>query len=124
MADGEYCIDISDHKVNNLDASELLRDYTIASRCRFRLTCRRGHWWADPAIGSNLHLLKSLGQARAEAEKFCTEALQDLIDDGEIASIALLEIEEDPVVGWIALHLEITVPGGTTVDLGLVPVGS
>jgi phage gp46-like protein len=126
-AQGEYCLDIGDSKHNSLTedgTGELIRDYTVASRARFRLTCRRGHWWANIDVGSLFHELNTLGQAQRQAQAFAQQALQDLIDAGEILSVTVTEIEEDPVDGTLKARVEIEIPEGEAVDLGLIPVGA
>ena len=123
--DREYCIDIGDNKQNSLTAdNRLLRDPSIKSRARFRLTCRREKWWADKNIGSRLHTITTLGQAQREVQQFCEEALQDLIDDGDLLTVTVVDIEEDPVAGQLAAHVMLGVPEGEAIDLGLIPVGS
>jgi phage gp46-like protein len=123
--EAEYTLDISDEKDNTLTAdNELLRDYTIQSRVRFRLTCRREQWWADKDMGSRLYTLNTLGQAQAQAQQFCEEAVQDLIDDGELLAITVTEIEEDPIAGTLLAAVQLDVPEGEAIDLGLIPVGA
>ena len=123
----EYCLDIGDDKKNSLTedgTGELIRDYSVASRARFRLTCRRGEWWADRTVGSLLHTVNTLGQAQRQVQAFCQQALQPMIDTDEIVSVTVVAIEEDPVDGTLAASVQIEVPEGEAVDLGLIPVGA
>lgn len=122
--DAEYCLDISDGKRNTLSNRELLRDYSVASRVRFRLTCRRGQWWADAEIGSRFHEINTLGNAQVQAQKFCEEAVQDLIDDRELLAITVTEIREDPIRGTLEAAVVLDVPEGETINLGLIPIGA
>lgn len=51
-------------------------------------TDRRG-WWGDPTFGSRMWLLergKQIDENLKKAADYCAEALQDLIDDGVVAS--------------------------------------
>lgn len=126
-AQGEYCLTIGDSKHNSLTedgTGELIRDYTIQSRARFRLTCRRGEWWANSKVGSLFHTLNTLGQAKRQAQAFAQQALQDLIDADEILSVTVTEIEENPIDGTLLARVQIEVPEGEAIDLGLIPVGA
>lgn len=123
--EAEYCLDISDDKHNSLtDGFELLRDYTIQSRVRFRLTCRREQWWANADVGSRLYTLNTLGQAQIQAQEFCEEAVQDLLDRGELISITVTEVTQDPIAGTLQAAVVLEVPDGEAIDLGLIPVGA
>ena len=122
-----YSISIGDDKRNALTedgTGELIRDYTARSRARFRLTCRRGKYWADLSMGSLLHTINTLGQARRQALAFCQQALQPMIDAGDIDAVSITDIEEDPIKGTLAMAVLIDIPEGEAVDLGLIPVGA
>lgn len=121
---GEYCLEITDERTNAVVAQGLLnRDYTVASRCRFRLMCRRGEYWADPELGSRLHTIYTLKAARAKADTYVKEALQPLVDEAAILEAAVVDVQQDPATGMLLAHASVTIPEGESVDLGLIPLG-
>ena len=103
-------------------AGHLARETTVATRCRFRLKIARGSWPYDPDLGSRLHTIRTLRQAVAEAEEMCVEALQDLIDDGDVTRVTLGDIHADPSSGHFAARVLIQTPTAT-VDLDMIPMG-
>lgn len=118
-----YCIDHGDRKGMSLDSNGLLvRDYSVASRVRMRLLTKRGHWALHPDMGSRLHELTTR-ELRSKAQAVVTEALQPLIDEGEIVGITIGAIDIDEVTGYGAVEVTFTVPG---IDKGIsigVPYG-
>ncbi len=99
------------------------RDATIASRCRARLLTRRGGWSPDLAFGSRLHEIRLLKSAQQVAMIYVEEALADLVRDGEIAEINLLEFVTDYTTGAIGARIEVVLPLDEVVPLGVIPLG-
>lgn len=119
-----YSIDISDGQENTVDEyGQLVQDQTVASRVRFRLLCHRGQWWADSEVGSHLHELQTLKDARARCQAIVDEALQPLVQEGAVLSTQVASVAQDPETGLLAADIVITVPEGDPVRLESVPVG-
>lgn len=105
---------------NQLTADgKIRREDTIATQCRIRLTTRRGEYFADPSIGSRLHLIKITKNAGRQVTDAVREALEPLRLSGQIVSASTPTIEVDHASGIIAFVLEIQIPG----DPDIVPVG-
>jgi phage gp46-like protein len=100
-------------------------DTTVATRATVRLMTHRGEYWADKNLGSRLFLLRSLEDARAGVLKFAREALQPLLDTGEILSIELGAdgVYEDVDRGMFVCQLLLEVSEGTIVELSALPIG-
>lgn len=121
---GEYCLEITDARDNRLlDTGWLNRDYTVVSRCRFRLLCRRNQWWADLEIGSRLHEIKTLKDAKAKVDAYAKEALEPLVREGAISGMQTLAVESDPDTGMLLAHIAVTLPEGQSLTLEAIPVG-
>lgn len=119
-----YCFDISDQgELSNDEYGHIEKDYSIASQCRFRLKCRRGQWPYDTTLGSRLWQLKYTKSAEPQILDMCREALQDLIDNGQILDVQIGEIEEDVDNGAIKVEIIVTVSTEEAVNLGLIPIG-
>lgn len=106
------------------DNGQLMRDYSVATRARIHLMCRRGEYWADPTMGSRFHLLKLLKDARAKVQSYAEEALEPLVRDGSIIGVEATDVEELVETGQLAARIAITVAEGEAVQLGLIPLGS
>jgi phage gp46-like protein len=120
-----YSHTIGDAKDNVLDArGHLERDYTVASRARFRLLCRRGEWVHDPDCGSRFHLIKTLREGQAKAQAYAAEALRPLVSEGSIVSVEVGAIEQDPDTGTLAVEIAITLTSGRVADIGSIRMGS
>lgn len=88
------------------------RTETLGNAVYLRLMVPRGSWWADPALGSRLHLLareKDLARVAVLARQYATEALQPLLDDGRAREISV-ETERQP--GRLALAIRLHDAGG------------
>lgn len=106
------------------DDGHLVRDATVASRCRRRLMIRRGEWVGDPDLGSRLHEITTTKQAQREAEGIIREALQPMIDDGSITEIIVGEdLVIDHAKGHVGIFVEIVVAGDEQVPLGTFLLG-
>ncbi len=118
-----YCLDLSDKKTLSLDSQgQLVRDFTVASRARMRLTAKRGQWPYDPNLGSRFHQLTTR-ELRTKALGVAIEALQPLIDEGAITDVAIGAISINETTGACALEVTITVPRSSQgISIG-VPVG-
>ncbi len=120
----EWTTLISDRKDLELDDSGLVkRDLTVASRCRARLTCRRGEYLFDPTMGSRLHTIRTIRQAEQEASAMVEEALEPLIQEGAILGSEITAFEADHIYGIVALSVQIQVDGESAIDLGLIKTG-
>jgi len=120
MSSGVYISDAGDFELD--DDGHLLTDDTIETRCRIRLQTHRGQW-LDKDIGSRLNEIKLLKHAERKMKDAIREALQPLIDSGEIVELRLSEAVTDSINGLAAIAVEIVVPGDDLVDLGLIPIG-
>lgn len=123
--DTEYCHEISNSKDLVVTTSKKLsRDTSLASRCRFRLTCKRGLWVHDANIGSQFYKLRTLKEAKRNAQKYAQEALQDLIDDNLIKSVEVDAIEQDYTNGTTNISVTIEQVDGERMVIGNLKVGS
>lgn len=121
---GTYCRQITGGDIVLDDRGDIYRDYSIESRCTFRLMCRRGEYWADPTLGSRLHTIKTLKDAKKKVDAFVREALKPLISEGSITNVAIGEYYQNEDTGSLAVQILIEVPSSTQpVDLGLIPIG-
>lgn len=71
-----------------------------------RLTTPLGSWWADPSLGSQLHLIareKDVQRVGALAKQYAEEALAPLLSDGRAKSIEITHTQ--PSNGWLILHI-------------------
>jgi phage gp46-like protein len=77
----------------------------------------KGRWWADPAFGSELWLLKQTGkvtrQSAGTVQRMLGECLQWLIDDGIAANIECTA--EQSGSNGISYSVAVTKPDGDTV---------
>jgi len=122
-SDGVYWLidDGRDYQIT--DAGGLRRESEITTRCRLRLLTRRGEWFGDPLLGSRLHTIKILKNAKRDAEDYIREALQPLVDEGAILAITVRQIETDHTTGALGVWVEVVVPGDQVIPLGRVPLG-
>jgi phage gp46-like protein len=89
---------------------ELVRERGIATRCYFRLKCRRGQYIYDPDLGSRIHTLRSLAEGRRKAATYIREALQPLLDEGALTAIDIGELQQDSLTGLLVIPIELTAP--------------
>ena len=67
-----------------------VKSSTIMNNIYLSLMLRRGSYFADPAFGSRLHLLKRAKDTARTARlamDYCKEALQWMLDTGRAASV-------------------------------------
>ncbi|WP_124372882.1 phage GP46 family protein [Pseudomonas chlororaphis] len=85
----------------------------------------RHGWWgdsyppiADDRIGSRLWLLRRVkltGATQRDAEFYAAEALQWLIDDGQVLGVAISSEKADS--SRLNLRVVLTIPGGATLEI-------
>ncbi|WP_066568297.1 phage GP46 family protein [Snodgrassella sp. CFCC 13594] len=78
-----------------------------------RLMTPLGDYWADPALGSLLHLIqreKDLTRVGMLARQYAQEALQPIVDDGRASEITITETQ--PHNGYLYLHIQIDTAAG------------
>lgn len=97
---------------------KLVRDPTVATRCRIRLSTRRGQFALDPELGSRLHEIQITKNADRQILDAVTEALEPLIDDGSILSFA---IDTQADLSRIYARITVEVPGASGRDV--IPLG-
>jgi phage gp46-like protein len=97
------------------DDGKLARDPTLSTRCRIRLLTRRGEWFADPELGSLLHTIQHMKNIRATVKRMSQQALQPLIDDGEILAVDLVDVVQRTTTFFAVI--EIAVPGGSALPI-------
>lgn len=103
------------------DGKLLVRDPTISTRCRARLMTRRGEYFADNEFGSLLHTVKITKDAGAKIRNYARQALQPLVDAGEILAVDLLVVVQQETS--IFANFEIKLPSGASLPISDVPVG-
>lgn len=88
---------------------------TLANAVYIRLMTPLGSWWANPLLGSKLHLLqreKDISRVRLLAKQYSEQALQPLLDDGRATTIDVQTESYQP--GWLLLLISVTSAGGQT----------
>lgn len=96
-------------------------DYTgtstssLANAVYLRLTIPLGSWWAQPDVGSLLHLLrreKDVTRVHKLARQYAEEALAPLTadTDGRAKSISVETFQGDP--GWLLLLITVMQASG------------
>lgn len=83
---------------------------TLANAVYLRLMIPLGSYWANPAIGSKLHLLrreKDVARVQKLARQYCEEALAPLTadTDGRAKSVTVETSSGEP--GWLLLHVTV-----------------
>lgn len=81
---------------------------TLANPVYLRLMVPLGSWWANPKLGSKLHLLqrnKDVSRIRILARQYAEEALAPLVEDGRAISVTVTASQGDP--GWLILLIEV-----------------
>ncbi|MDY4388558.1 phage GP46 family protein [Pectobacterium aroidearum] len=82
---------------------------TLANAVYLRLMTPLGSYWADPALGSRLHLLareKDVARVHKLAQQYAAAALQPIVDDGRASVIAVSVSAGEP--GWVVLLVDVT----------------
>jgi len=91
-------------------SNQLARDPTLTSRCLNRLRTRKGSWFADTEFGSTIHLIEIDKGAPRLLRDAITQALEPLVDSGEILSLDLVVESFIPERGFIAGQVSIVAP--------------
>ena len=109
------------HNANmDRELNPLTGDYTggridhLQNAVYIRLVTPLGTWWADPAVGSRLHLLhreKDLARVGLLAEQYAREALQPIVDDGRATRLSVSAAQ--PHDGRVLLHVRIETARGS-----------
>lgn len=91
---------------------------TLANAVYLRLSIPLGSWWAQPDVGSKLHLLrreKDVTRVHKLARQYAEEALLPLTEaaDARARSIAVETFQEEP--GWLLLLITVIQADGITV---------
>ncbi|TKI08670.1 phage GP46 family protein [Martelella alba] len=92
---------------------------TLANAVYLRLTIPLGSWWAQPAVGSKLYLLrreKDVTRVQKLARQYVEEALAPLTadTDGRAKSITVETFSGQP--GWLLLLITVIQADGNTVE--------
>lgn len=109
---GDAVVDASGHMVE---------DTSIASRVTVRIRARRGEYHLDRNFGSRLHTRKTVSEVQQHLLSDCTEAVQPLIDAGEILRLEQGVMETTPMGGVFA-QLVIYVSEGEVVRISGLPL--
>jgi phage gp46-like protein len=92
---------------------------SIPDLVRMRIGTNKGTWFADPAFGSELWLLKKArkvdGQTAGILERMVRESLQWLIDDGLVLAVECTA--ERNGKSRIDYQVAVTVPAGAPVTV-------
>lgn len=89
------------------------RTDSLANAVYLRLMTPLGSWWADPMLGSRLHVLqreKDVSRVAVLARQYAEQALAPLLADGRADRITITTSRQQP--GWLALHIEVEDAGG------------
>lgn len=82
---------------------------TLANAVYLRMMTPLGAYWADPLLGSKLHLLareKDVARVHRLAQQYAAEALQPIVDDGRASAVSVSASAGNP--GWVVLQIEVT----------------
>jgi phage gp46-like protein len=102
------------------DAGGLRLDTTPRSKCLLALRARRGAYWADPTYGSRFREIKTLEEGQQNAEYYAREALQFLMDRGEILDVHVTDVRIDVDTGWMAVAVSIKVTREDLVNIAIL----
>lgn len=86
---------------------------TLQNAVYIRLLTPLGSWWAEPELGSLLHLLrreKDLPRVRLLAEQYAAEALKPITDSGRAERITVRA--DAPQGGSLVLHIRVETAAG------------
>lgn len=85
----------------------------LANAVYLRLMTPLGSYWADPLMGSRLHLLqreKDLARVAILARQYAEQALAPVVKDGRASSVVVTA--ERPGNGCLSLLIEVTAASG------------
>jgi len=97
--------------------NQLQRDQTLTSRCLLRLRTRRGSWFDDSEFGSRIHEIQIDKGAQRLLQDAITEALEPLVDSGELLTIEVATESFIPELGFIAGNVFLTAPTRVAINL-------
>jgi phage gp46-like protein len=86
---------------------------TLSNAIYIRLQTPLGSYWADPTLGSKLHLLaraKDVTSIQRRAVQYTEQALAPIIDDGRATSITVTA--SHPQSGWLLLTIFVVQANG------------
>lgn len=89
----------------------------LANAVYLRLMTPLGSYWADPLLGSKLHLLqrmKDLARVEILARQYAEQALAPIINDGRATAIVVTtqRVKAADATGRLNLLIEVTDAGG------------
>lgn len=89
----------------------------LANAVYLRLMTPLGSYWADPLLGSKLHLLrrmKDLARVEILARQYAEQALVPIINDGRATAIVVTtqRVKAADATGRLNLLIEVTDAGG------------
>jgi len=111
----------SDGNYRTTDDGLLVRDATIETRVRIRWATRRGQWVFDPEFGSLFFTIRFIKDQSATVLRMARQAVQDLIDDGEILAVELIDVVQ--TTNAYFGEFEIKLPGGSVLPVEDVFLG-
>lgn len=112
--DGEYIVTSS---------AQLQRERAPITRALFRLKCRHGKFVYDSGMGNKCWNIQSLAEGERKAEQYIKDALQPILDDGEISEVVVGNVEINNDTGALAVDVKIKVDD-ELVSLGLIRIGA
>jgi phage gp46-like protein len=124
MDERTWCPLVTDEKdLEVLPNGDTEKDFTVASRCRVRLTAHLGKWCLDPTLGSRFFELKRLRDARTKARDYAQQALAPLVLEGAILGVEVGQAELD-AGGMLGVEVLVKLPGETdAVSIGTFGLG-
>jgi phage gp46-like protein len=109
-----------DLEIDTTDGS-LVEDSTVQTRALMRLLTKRGKYWADKNFGSRWWTINSIDDARRQVLPMAREALQPLLDTGEIEKVELIALQT--TANGIKAHLALHVPYEELIEIRNLPIG-
>jgi phage gp46-like protein len=109
-----YVTDAGDYETTS---TGIRLDTSPRTKCLLALKAIRGAYWADPDYGSRLRTRKTLRDFERSAQDDCQEALQFLVDRGEILGVTVTELEQDPSTGSVRMQVAVQVTSDEVVDI-------
>ncbi|HHE71342.1 MAG TPA: hypothetical protein ENL34_03555 [Chloroflexi bacterium] len=100
-----------------LAAGGIRLDSTPRTKALLALKARRGQYWSDPNYGSRFHAIETLRDAERLALPYTVEALQFMLDSGEIIGVEVSAVQQNPTTGTALIHVVLTVTEDDIVDI-------
>ena len=92
-------------------------DNSPRTKALLALKAKRGQYWYDRNYGSRYWTIKTLRDGERLALPYAQEALQFMIDRGEILGVELVEVSQNPATGSLNVHLALEVTEDDIVDV-------